>query len=455
MPLAQLRLDFHVPLGKRRAVSPMTTFTPSLRAANFRQMAWLTVLLGAVVAGAIALQAVFAQVEGERGIAAVASSTDITVGGIEVNVTGKNAEDARENGWKLAQRLGWEKLGGAKISDGELDSMVSAIMIESEQIGPRRYIARLGIVFDRAKAGGRLGGENGPVTHSAPMLTLPVLKSGGTYTIYEVRNPWQRAWAEYQAGASAIDYVRPSGAGGDSLLINYGQISRRSRSWWRNVLDAFGAADVLIPVVELERQWPGGPVKGRFTARYGPDNVLIESFTMDAKSEDEVPAMLAKAIVRFDSIYTSALNRGLLKPDPTLRADRLTLDPVIAALIAAERAAASGEAAEAAAAAAAAAGTEVLPAVPGTPSAAPTPAATGGGSYVVQVGTPNAAAVDSALAALRGTPGVRGASISSTAVGGVSVMRVSFSGDLTALAAALRARGWNVSQNAGGLGISR
>jgi hypothetical protein len=32
---------------------------------------------------------------------------------------------------------------------------------------------------------------------------------------------------------------------------------------------------------------------------------------------------------------------------------------------------------------------------------------------------------------------------------------VTYAGDLSALAAALRARGWNVAQNAGGLGISK
>jgi hypothetical protein len=281
------------------------------------------------------------------------------------------------------------------------------------------------------------------------MLTIPVLKAAGTYTVYEVRNPWQRAWAEYQAGRSAIDYVRPSGAGGDSLLINYGQLGRRSRSWWRNVLDAFGAADVLIPVAELERQWPGGPVKGTFTARYGPDNIFLESFTLTAANEQQVPAMLTRAIARFDAIYTSALGRGLLRPDPSLRADRMVIDPTIAALIAAER---NARNAEAAASEAVETEGEVEPTA--TPTAAPS-AAQPAGSYVVQFNSPSAAAVDSALAAVRGTPGVRGAATSSIAIGGVSVMRVTYSGDLSALAAALRARGWNVAQNAGGLGISR
>lgn len=428
----------------------MTTFAATFRPKMDRPASWIAALgaLGLAIAAGTAL---IAQVSGDRGIAPVASSTDISIGGIEVNAAGKNAEDARKNGWLQAERKAWEKLGGPKMSDSDIDSMVSAIVIESEQIGPRRYIAKLGVVFDRAKAGPLLGGQGGPLVRSAPLLTIPVLKSGGTYTVYEVRNSWQRAWAEYQAGRSAIDYVRPSGAGGDSLLINYGQTGRRSRSWWRNVLDAFGAADVIVPVAQLERQWPGGPVKGTFTARYGPDDTFLESFSLTAKSEDEVPAMLNRAIVRFDQIYTAALNRGELRPDPTLRTDRLTLDPTVAALIAAERDAQSAEAAAAAAAAAAVAGE----ALPGEVAPVPPPATGVVNSFVVQFATPSAAAVDSGLASVRGTPGVRGAATSSMAIGGVSVMRVSYGGDLAALAAALRARGWTVTQGSNSLNISR
>lgn len=427
----------------------MTTFAASFRPKMDRPASWIAALgaLGLAIAAGTAL---IAQVSGDRGIAPVASSTDISIGGIEVNASGRNAEDARKNGWLQAERKAWEKLGGPKLSDSDIDSMVSAIVIESEQIGPRRYIAKLGVVFDRTKAGPLLGGQGGPAVRSAPLLTIPVLNSGGTYTVYEVRNGWQRAWAEYQAGRSAIDYVRPSGAGGDSLLVNYGQLGRRSRSWWRNVLDAYGAADVIVPVAHLERQWPGGPVKGTFTARFGPDDKFIESFTLSARSEDEVPGMLNKAIEQFDQIYTAALLRGDLRPDPTLRTDRLTLDPKIAALIAAERDAQSADAAAAAAAAALA-----VPVPSETAPAQPPAAAATVNSFVVQFTTPSAAAVDSALASIRGTPGVRGAATSSIAIGGVSVMRVSYGGDVGALAAALRSRGWSVNQSGNSLTISR
>ncbi len=89
-------------------------------------------------------QRLFAQVEGERGILPIATSSDIEVSGIEVNATGKDAEEARLNGWRQAQRKGWEKLGGPAMADGVIDSMVSAVVIEREQIGPRRYVANAG-----------------------------------------------------------------------------------------------------------------------------------------------------------------------------------------------------------------------------------------------------------------------------------------------------------------------
>jgi len=425
----------------------MTSFAPAFRPILERPPALAAAIVLGAAAALLALQAVVAQVEGDRGIAPVASSSDIMASGIEVNVQGDNPRDARERGWKLAQRLGWEKLKGPKLDDARIEAMVSAVVIESEQVGPRRYIATLGITYDRAKAGPLLGTTTAQIV-SAPMLTIPVLKSGGVYTVYEVRNPWQRAWAEFQAGASAIDYVRPSGAGGDSLVLNYGQPGRRSRSWWRAILNEFGAADVLVPVAELSRQWPGGPVTGTFTARYGPDNRFIETFTLQAEGEAAIPSMMRQAVTRFDRIYTGALERGLLTPDPTLRADRVVLDPSIAALINSER---DVRAAQAAASAAALAAGQPLPG----PAVAATPTAQVVSSFVVQFATPNAASFDNGLASVQATPGVRAAATSSTAIGGISIMRVSFAGDAGGLAAALRARGWNVSQSGNTLSISR
>ena len=406
---------------------------------------WVPIAAALVLAAAAA--ALVAQVGGDRGIIPVASSEDIEVRGIKVDVTGKNPEDARLKGWREAQKLAWEKLGGPDIPDSQIESLVSAIVVQQEQLGPRRYIATLGVIFDRARAGGLLG-RDGERARSAPMLTLPVLISGGTQTMFEVRNPWQRAWAETQFGASAIDYVRPSGAGGESLLLTFGQTGRRSRAWWNDILDQFGAADVLIPIANLRYSYPGGPVEGRFTGRYGPDSRWLGEFRLRVQSADQLPAMMNSAVQRFDRMFAQALAEGKLRPDPTLSLGSVEIRPEVRALIEAAR-----RAEEAAAGA-----REVVPSETGAidPAATPTTEAPIAlGTYTVQVTTPDARSVDSALASVRGASGVRGVATSSIAIGGTSVMRVTYLGDLNGLANALRASGWQVTVGSDALAITR
>ena len=393
--------------------------------------------------------AVWAQVGGERGIAPVASTSDIQVSGVEVDVHADTGTEAREKAWVEAQRKAWERLDGPELSDSQIEGLVSAIVIERERLGPKRYIATLGVVFDRQRASRYLGAQ-GEATRSAPMLLLPVTVSAGTQMIYEQRNPWQRAWAEYQAGQSRIDYVRPAGAGGDSLLLTYGQTGRRSRTWWRNALDQFGAADVLVSIANLRYTYPGGPVEGTFTARFGPDDDFLGSFEMTAASPAELPAMLDKAVVRFNRLFETALANGTLKPDPTLNIGTPELSPALQRLLELGRSVRAQDQA----AAAAEPTTESGDAITAAPIRTPPPE----GSvalYTVQVATPDASAFDTAVSSVRGTPGVRNTGIRSTAIGGTSVMTVSYSGTIAQLADALRARGFTVSQGSNALAISR
>ena len=422
---------------------------PAPRVASHQPLRrWLggAVLALALLGGGYAL---VAQVAGERGIAPTAASADIEVKGISVDVHGKSAEDARANGWREAQRKAWEQLKGPKLSDSQLDGLVSAIVIERERLGPRRYIATLGVVFDRQRAGAYLGGA-AQASRSAPLLLIPVVESGGAYITFEQRNPWQRAWAEFNPGQSRIDYVRLSGAGGDSLLVNFGQTQRKSRAWWRSTLDQYGATDVLMAFARLDHQFPGGPVSGTFTARYGPDSRPLDSFTLKADNPDAVPAMLAQAVERMDQAFTGALASGKLQPDPSLRIGAGgSIDPAIQRLIEIGRAAQARRAAEAAIA------NGEAPRIEAAPVAGIEPGEVSVRNFTVQFATPDAGAFDSALGAVRGTGGVRGVGVTSTAIGGTSVMSVSYAGSLEELAAALEARGFSVRRGANALAISR
>jgi len=416
------------------------SLSPALPRLNFRPSQLLRLLsrpaqiLGAIVLG-LAAAALFAQMEGERGVPPIASGGDYQVGGIKVDVLGKDANSARLAGWRLAQRQGWRMLwtrthgaaGVPSLSDSQLEGMISGVEIEYEQIGPTRYVATLGILFDRARTG-QLLGVSGHVMRSPPLLVIPVMWDGGSAVSYERINEWQKAWARFRTGDSAIDYVRVSGSIADPILLNAGQVGRRGRLWWRVLLDQYGAADVVVPIARLERQWPGGPVTGTFTARYGPDDRLIGSFSLRASAESAIPQMLDEATRRIDQLYTAALNDGRLRPDPSL----IIEEPVDPDALEIENA------------------TDV----PVETLEAPTPAATTG-SFSIQFDTPDAGSVAQGEAAIRSILGVRSAITSSLALGGTSVMQVSYDGTADALRAALQARGFTVSGSGSALRIRR
>jgi hypothetical protein len=366
--------------------------------------------------------AVLAQIEGgSRGAAPVDSGSAYEVSGVIVDVAGPSADAARYGGWRLAQRKAWVQLsnrlggGGALVSDGTLDSLVSGIVVENEQIGPQRYVAKLGVLFDRTRAGSLLGIST-YADRSQPMLVIPVQWSGGVGQVFEQRTEWQQAWARYRTGNSSIDYVRPSGSGPDALLLNVGQTQRPGRGWWRTIIDQYGASDILVPVATLYRQWPGGPVIGVFEARHGPDNALIGRFTLRVGTPDGLPQLMDTGVKRIDDLYQQARRNGTLRVDYSLSPPPAP-DPIA---------------------------TETVP-VDETADAN-TAVLTGGTglSITVQFDTPAAAAVTSTEAALRAIPGVRSAATTSLALGGVSLMRVAYDGDPAALKAALEARGYQV-----------
>jgi hypothetical protein len=398
----------------------------------------LSLLLALIASFALA-GVVYAQLEGaDRGVPPIDSASTFEIGGIQVDVAAPTAEKARYEGWRQAQSKGWKALWARThgrpiseapgLSDSALDAMVSGIIVEQEQIGPKRYIATLGVLFDRARTG-QLLGVSGSVRRSAPMLVIPVMLTGGSYQSFESRNEWQKAWARFRTAGSPVDYVRPAGSGIDPLLLNATQTYRPGRGWWRMLLDQYGAADVIIPEVRLRRQYPGGPATATFTARHGPDNHVLGRFSLRVSNSAAIPRMLDEGVRRLDLLYAQALDAGLLAPDPTLIVEA---PPPVEELV--------EEIDE-----------DVL-----------LPVDLGGGSPVaaaktfsIQVDTPTADAVGRAELSVSRVRGVTSALTTSLALGGTSTMRVTYMGDSSALQAALEAQGWTVRGSGTSLRISR
>ena len=364
--------------------------------------------------------ALYAQLEtGDRGIPPIDSSGTLEVTGIHVDVGGADANSARFAGWRIAQRQGFRALyakthkvpisQAPSLPDSTLDDIVSSINVEREQIGPNRYIADLGILFDRARAAPFLGVEGGEVQRSVPMLLLSVIVTGGTATTVELRNSWQRAWAQFRTSQSPIDYVRVSGTGVDPMLVNAAQIQRPGRGWWRNLVDLYGAADILVAEVQLQRAYPGGPARARFIARHGPDNEIVGGFTLTAANGESVQRMMVEGVQRMDQLFANALAAGMLERDPSLD---LPPPPVIE-----------------------------LP--PEEIVAGP---ATAANSYQVQI-SGDVNVYNFAMAHLRTLTGVESASPQQINPGGTSYVLVGYRGNIGSLASALSARGWVVESS--------
>ncbi|MBW0144988.1 heavy-metal-associated domain-containing protein [Sphingomicrobium clamense] len=379
-------------------------------------------LIAAIHVGAmLSLSASAQMADGDRGILPIDSEGLLEITGIEVDVEAESAEAARYAGWQIAQREGFAKLWARnkgrpqsqapRLNDATLNSMVSAIVIENEQIGPTRYRATLGVLFDRARAGS-LVGQSSVGRRSPPMLLIPLTVSGGTVTSVETRNPWQRAWAQFRTSESQIDYVRPSGLGVDPLLVNAAVTRRPDARWWRGVADYYQAANILIAEVTLHRAYPGGPARARFVARAGRDREVLGRFEMTAPDSEALPAMMERAVARMDEIYERAFRRGDLRGDRALiiRRARPVVEEVAEAPLS---------------------------------------------MYRVRLISTDGAALSDGLDGLRSVPGIEAVVENSLAIGGVSTVTITYRGDVDALRRALYARGWNAAYAGGTLTMSR
>jgi hypothetical protein len=403
-------LDFHAIVAKSAAMFSPRRFTLIS-----------SVALVALLAGG----SLVAQMEaGDRGILPIDSSGTLEIGGIKVDVTGKDATSARYAGWRIAQREGfkalWAKtnhrpIGEAPtLSDGVLDSLVASIVVEQEQIGPTRYIAQLGVLFDRARAAGLLG-VGGPQQHSAPMLLIPLTTTAGSITGVELKNTWQRAWAQFRTSQSAIDYVRVSGMGVDPLLVNAAQTRRPGRGWWRNLIDLYGASNVLVAEVSMHRLYPGGPARAAFTGRYGPDGERLGSFELTAKDSADIPRMMAEGVERMDAMFTAALDAGVFVHDTSL--DQPLPPPPVEEVVVEK----------------------------------PKPDVGALVTLPLFVSSADGTTLVAALAQVRSVAGV----VSVTDRTGAGDLVVAYRGPLAALRSGLAARGWSVDLSGGAVRISR
>lgn len=351
---------------------------------------------------------------------AAAAGSAYSVGGIEVDVKAETPTAARAAAFRIAQRKAWPQLwsrltGNAadaapKLSDGQLDGIVSGIESQGERFSMTRYMARLAVVFDRSRVVDYIGGIASTL-QSPPMLLLPVWVDGGATVLFQQKTPWAQAWARFRENVTPIDYVVPMGTPADNVLLNGFQIRRPERQSWRTLLARYDAVDILIAEARIVRRWPGGPVRGEFIARHGPDGLVLGRFALANEGTDDLPLMLDRAVRQIDDIYAEALRNGRLQAEEGLAVD---LEPVIAPAPFFDAAPVAGTMVEEGLVS----GTEVL------------------------VATPDAASVAALEDSLRRVPGITAVTATSLSLGGSSRLLLSHVGSVQDLRQALAGQGY-------------
>lgn len=345
---------------------------------------------------------------------AVGEAGGLIVSGVLVDTAGKTDVEARRNGWREAQRKAWPQLWSRlsgmppavapRLPDGALDGIVSAIEVERETAGGRRYVARLTVVFDRVRAASYLG-RFGSLVQSPPLLVLPVLQDAGARTGLDATSPWVKAWERFRAGESTVDYVRIRPTPSDTLLLSAWQAERPSVQQWRGLMDRYQTADVLVPEFLLDRTVVGGPVSGVLVARFGPGAREIGRLSL-AEASGRIDLLLDRAVREADALYAAALRSGLLVP-----AEALSEEPEIVEVP--EMGAAFSPGAE-------------------------------GETLRFSVETPDNAAIATIEGRLRTAAGVSGVRIESFVIGGRSVLLFASALEGDALARALDAVGLRI-----------
>jgi hypothetical protein len=241
-----------------------------------------------------------------------------SVDGIEVDVKGPTAEDARIGAFRIAAKKGWGKLwdklvdpdyrGKAPaISDADVYRVVSSIDVSNERMSATRYIARIAIAFDPGAVRAALarGGAGFTQSRNRAMLLMPVLVDGGASTVYEPGNPWAAAWAKFPLIRSSIEYIRAEGTLADTMMLNSFVARNRSPEVIQNLLTRYRSDGVVVAKASLTRSYAGGPISGVFAAYTGNSTTPVDQFTLRRNTDTLLPEMFEEAIRRLDVAFSA------------------------------------------------------------------------------------------------------------------------------------------------------
>jgi hypothetical protein len=282
------------------------------------------------------------------GLPTAASAQELlTVNGVEVDVTGDDANAARNAAFIQGQRKAFDKLIGQladpasaaslpPLSDDQIGAMVSDFEIETEATSTVRYLGTLTFRFYADPVRQYLAGSGVrfTATQSPPIVVVPILTQGDSQLLWDDGNLWLQAWSAHGGGALVPVRV-PIGDLNDIAAITVEQALAGDAGSFDVLARRYGAADTLVAEARIDpaTMVAGGEAVVTVTARrYGPAG-LMATFQDEVRgSADDLPALYASAVDKLDMQLEQNWKSQALTTTGSAMGNRLEVSAIVQSL---------------------------------------------------------------------------------------------------------------------------
>lgn len=212
---------------------------------------------------------------------------------VEVDVTGKDAVDARAQAMAKGSVDGLTSLLNSLAQSGQaqnivatldtrkIDKMVKAIEVLDEKISGNRYYAQLIISFDGdelseliTKASEQADNDTG--NNVSSFLIIPSYQEDRNVILWEGDNPWRAIWKNVGLESTSGDIIVPYGDFKDNNVIDLESLSTATYASLIPMTIRYGVTDIVIVGAKLTQN-PDlvlSVIKRRISRRNNEINVL-------------------------------------------------------------------------------------------------------------------------------------------------------------------------------------
>jgi hypothetical protein len=181
-----------------------------------------------------------------------------------VDVTGKDAVDARTQAMSKAQSVALLDLLSKLAAPGQSDQIMASLdekkiaalvrgtEVLDEKMSGNRYRATMRISFDADQVSSLItkaaesADLEGLTAKTGSFLIIPSYEEDGTVMLWEDKNAWRNVWKQIGLEVTAGDVVVPYGDNSDQSLIGVKTLSSATFSSLSPMTIRYGASDIVI-----------------------------------------------------------------------------------------------------------------------------------------------------------------------------------------------------------------